>query len=98
MPVSIEFIRGVLGVIALGCVFMAARTIVGVRRRWYKVSRLYGWIVRAVLCLVGIAYRHPVDTVEIAIWSVSVVAFAGGYWDATRVRKAEDLTDQIFHQ
>ena len=98
MPVPIEFMRGVLGVIALGCVFLAGRAIVGVRRGSIKVSRLYGWVIRATLCLAALAYRHSVDTVEIAVWCLAVGAFAIGYWEAARVRKQEDLTDQIFHE
>ena len=58
MPVSIEFLRGVLGIIALGCAYMAGRSLVAVRKGWQKRSRLYGWVIRTVACLVAVAFRH----------------------------------------
>ena len=91
-----EFFRGVLGVIALGCMYMVARSVVGVRRGWHKVGRLYAWIIRSMACLAAIAFRHPVDTVDVVVWILSAAAFAAGYWDATRQRKQEDLSKQIF--
>jgi hypothetical protein len=95
MPVSMEFLRGVLGVIALGCVYMAARSAVAVRKGWQKVSRLYGWIIRSTLCLLAVAIRHPVDTVDLIVWALAAVLFAVGYWDASRERKIEDLSHDI---
>ena len=51
MPVSFEFLRGVLGIIGLGCAYMAGRSLAAAYKRGQKTSRLYGWVVRAVLCL-----------------------------------------------
>jgi hypothetical protein len=94
MP-SLEFMRGVLGLLALGCVYLAARSLVAYQRG-AKISRLYGWILRATVCFGAIAFRHEVDTVEIVIWALAAVAFAAGYWEASRVRQREDLTREIF--
>jgi hypothetical protein len=88
MP-SLEFMRGVLGLLALGCVYMAARSLVAFQRGAVKISRLYGWIIRATLCLAAIAFRHPVDTVDITIWALAAVAFAAGYIQASRPPRVE---------
>ena len=61
MTVSFEFLRGVLGVIGVACAFMAGRSLVAVRKGWQKLGTLYGWIIRAVVCLSAIIFRHPVD-------------------------------------
>ncbi len=95
MP-SLEFMRGVLGVLALGCVYMAARSLVAFRRGAVRISRLYAWILRATVCLAAVAFRHEIDTIDIAIWILAAIAFAAGYWEASRPRKQEDLTSQIF--
>ncbi|HXS97530.1 MAG TPA: hypothetical protein VN736_23185 [Candidatus Limnocylindrales bacterium] len=96
MPASFEFLRGVLGVIGIGCSFMAGRAMIAVRRGWMKLPRMYGWIIRAVICLAAVAFRHAVDTEDYAMWGLAVAAFALGAWGASRVKPQEDLTSTIF--
>ena len=59
---------------------------------------MYAWVIRAVLCLLAVWYpmRPDFDTVDVVIWLLAVVAFALGWWGATRVKKQEDLTHEIF--
>ncbi|MBZ5622640.1 MAG: hypothetical protein LAQ69_28485 [Acidobacteriia bacterium] len=96
MPVSMEFLRGVLGVIALGCAHMAGRSLAAVRKGSQKLSRLYGWVIRMTVCLAAVAFRHSVDMVDIAIWALAAVAFAAGFWSASHQKPPEDLTREIF--
>ena|ERR1039458_8112929 len=96
MAVPIEFLRGVLGVICIGCAYMTGRTVATVRKGWHKPSRLYGWIVRMVLCLAAVAFRHPVDVVDIVIWALSAVAFSSACWNMSREKEEEDLSHTIF--
>jgi hypothetical protein len=96
MPVSYEFLRGVLGVIGLACAYMSGRSLLAVRKGWQKLSRLYGWILRAAACLGAMVLRHPLDTMTMIVWAVAVVAFAAGYWQALHQKPPEDLTEQIF--
>jgi|SRR5664279_137216 hypothetical protein len=96
MAVPIEFFRGVLGFICAACAYMAGRTFVTVRKGWHKPSRLYGWLVRMILCLAAVAFRHPVDTVDIVVWIVAAVAFSAAVWDVSREKKHEDLGHTIF--
>jgi len=92
----IEFFRGVIGIIGAGCAFMLGRTLVAVLKGRLKSSRLTGWVLRTVLCMGAVAIRHPLDRVDLMVWSAAVVAFAGGWRVATHQKPPEDLTRQIF--
>ncbi|HLK50951.1 MAG TPA: hypothetical protein VKT49_22570 [Bryobacteraceae bacterium] len=96
MPVSLEFLRGVLGVLCVLFAHMAGRSAIAVRKRQQKVSRVYAWIFRAAVCAFGVAFRHPVDAIDMGVWILSAAAFAVGWWDASREKKTEDLTGRIF--
>ena len=96
MPVPIEFLRGVLGVLCVFFAHMAGRAVVAVRTGRGKLSRLYAWILRTVVCAAALVFRHPVDLAAIVLWSLAVLAFAAGLWVASRPRKDEDLTSVIF--
>jgi len=85
-----------VGFIGIGCAYMLARALVGVRKGRSKLSHFYGWLLRSVVCLGAVAFRHPLDLTDMVIWGLAVVAFAAGWWDASRERKVEDLTLQIF--
>src|SRR5215471_358603 len=45
MPASFEFLRGVLGIIGLGCAYMAGRAFAMFQKGAVKIGRLYGWII-----------------------------------------------------
>jgi hypothetical protein len=96
MPVPIDFLRGVLGLIGAGCAHMLGRTVIAVRKGWQKPPRIYGWAIRTGACLAAMAYRNPVDAAAILIWTLAAAAFAAGLWAASRERKEEDLTRTIF--
>jgi hypothetical protein len=96
MPVSLEFMRGILGFIGIGCAFMLGRSVVAVQRGWQKQSKLIGWAIRVLLCLGAVAFRHSVDAAAIVVWSFSAIAFGVGLWETSRHRKEEDLTKTIF--
>ena len=96
MPVSLEFLRGALGMLCVLFAHMAGRSGTAVRKGQQKVSRLYAWLLRALVCAIGVAVRHPLDAIDIGVWALSAAAFAMGWWDASRAKKTEDLTRQIF--
>jgi hypothetical protein len=96
MPESMEFLRAVLGLIGAGCAAMAARALVGVRKGWLKPSRAAGWLIRTVLCLAGVMFRHRVDALEIAVWVLMAAAAGVGWWVAAHPKPQEDLTTRIF--
>ena len=96
MPVSLEFLRGALGVLCILFAHMAGRSGAAVRKRQQKVSRVYAWVLRAMVCGIGVALRHSLDSIDIGVWVLSAAAFAAGWWDSSREKKTEDLTQQIF--
>jgi hypothetical protein len=77
---------------------MLGRSAVAVRKGQVRVSRMYGWLIRATLCLLAVWYpsRPSVDREDIIIWVLAAAAFAYGWWDASRVKVQEDLTHEIF--
>src|SRR5271157_1916001 len=96
MAVPTEFLRGLLGFLGLSSAFMTGRSAVAVRKGWQKPSRLYGWAVRTVVCVVAVAFRNPVDTVDLIVWGLAALAFVGGVLSVLRQKPPEDLTRQIF--
>lgn len=96
MPVPIEFLRGVLGVLCVFFAHMAGRSYGAVRQGRQKLSRFVGWALRTVLCGAIVVFRHEVDSIAIGVWGFALIAFALGLWDIIRPRKQEDLTDEIF--
>lgn len=96
MPVSFEFLRGVLGVLCVLFAHFAGRTAVLVKKGQQRVSKLYAWILRGAACAFAISIRHPTDSVDIGVWGFSVLAFALGWWVASREKKIDDLTHEIF--
>jgi hypothetical protein len=91
-----EFLRGLLGLLGMGAAFMTGRSAVAVRRGWQRPSRLYGWVIRTVVCVVAVAFRNPVDTVDLIVWALAAVALAGGVLSVLRRKPPEDLTPRIF--
>src|SRR5215467_10618550 len=99
MPsVPFEFLRGVLGVLTIFFAHMAGRSAMAVRKGQQRVSRLYGWVLRTVVCAVILVFRHPVDGTAIAVWALAAAAFAAGLWTVSRQKPPEDLTHEIFPQ
>jgi hypothetical protein len=91
-----EFLRGLLGFLGTSSAFMAGRSAVAVRKGWQKPSRVYGWAIRTVVCVAAVAFRNPVDTIDLIVWALAAVAFAGGMRSALRQKPPEDLTRRIF--
>ena len=91
----IELLRVILALIGVGSAFMAGSTLAAVRKGTVKVGRHYAWMVRAVVCLAAIAFRHSLDAVMIGGWALSIVAFAGGWWQASHQKPPEDLSHDI---
>jgi hypothetical protein len=94
--VPMEFLRGVLGLLGLGCAYMLGRTLVAVRHGQVKLTRLYAWLLRTLVCLLALSFRHGVDGVTVAMWALAAAGCAGGFWQASHQKPPEDLTHEIF--
>ena len=96
MPVSFEFLRGVLGVLGIFFAHLAGRAGAQARKGTQKLTRFYGWLLRAAACVFVISIRHELGALDITIWVLCAAAFGLGWWDAARARPPDDLTKQIF--
>jgi hypothetical protein len=96
MPVSFELLRGMMSIIGLACAYMAGRALAAFHRQEQPISRLYGWIIRTVLCLAAIVFRHTVDLTAMAVWGMATVLFGVAYMHTLHRKPPEDLTDEIF--
>jgi len=92
----LEFLRGMLGLLCIFFAHMAGRSAESVRKGQQKITKLYAWILRTVVCALVIVFRSSVDTMAIGIWVVSLAAFALGMFAVSRQKPPEDLSDQIF--
>ena len=96
MPVSFELLRGMLGLIGLACAYMAGRALAAFHRQEQPISRLYGWVIRTVLCLAAIVFRHTIDLTAMLLWGLAAALFGVGYMQKLHRKPPEDLTDEIF--
>ena len=97
MPnVPVEFLRGVLGVLCIFFAHMAGRSFMAVRKGQQRISRLYAWVLRTLMCAVILVFRHPLDNIAVAVWTLAAAAFAVGAWSFSRQKPPEDLTHEIF--
>ena len=85
-----EFLRGLVGVIGIGCAYMVGRSAVAVRHGWQKPGRLYGWVIRMLVCLGAVAFRHSIDTALLIIAALAAVAFSAALWDTSREKKRDE--------
>lgn len=91
----IELLRVLIGLIGVGSAFMAGHTLAAVRKGLLKATRHYAWMVRAVVCLAALAFRHAPDAIMIGGWALAAVAFAAGWWQARHQNPPEDLSQEI---
>jgi hypothetical protein len=96
MPVPIEFLRGVLGLLCIFFAHVAGRTSAAVYAGRQRRSRLYSWNLRMAVCGAALLFRHEVDGVVIGVYLLAAVAFAGGWWLESKPKQEEDLTREIF--
>lgn len=96
MPVPIDLLRGVLGLL---CVFFAhwlGRSVARVRRG-ERPGGLFRWTVRTVLTGLAVAWRYGMDGIMIAVLIGAAASAALGAWLEWRPPEPEeDLTEQIF--
>ena len=95
MPVSLEFLRGVLGALSLFFAHFLGRACVNVSRGKVRKRALYMWVLRYLVTIAAVCY-HVVDRLALIVIALDVVAFALGVWDERRPHKEEDLTKTMF--
>ena len=96
MPVSLEFLRGMLALLALFLANMAGRSNAAARRGRVAKNRVYAWVIRLAVCGAAVAYRSRFDLIDIALCVLAALGLAAGYWEESRPRSQEDLARKIF--
>jgi hypothetical protein len=95
MPVSLEFLRGLLGGLSIFFAHFFGRTVVKVSKGRARRRALYTWALRFILTIAAICYRS-VDQLAIIVLTLCAVAFGAGWWDEWRPKHEEDLTHTMF--
>ena len=95
MPVSLDFLRGLLGGLSLFFAHFLGRTIVKVSKGKQGRRPLFTWALRFALTIGAVCYR-AVDKLAIVVLLLDVVAFGAGWWDEWRPKREEDLTHTMF--
>ena len=95
MPVSIEFMRGVLGALSLFFAHFLGRAAVNFSRGLQRKRSFYSWLLRYVVTVAAVCWRG-VDRMAIIFLALSVVSLGVGVWDERRPKKDEDLSRTIF--
>ena len=96
MPLPLDFLRGLIGSLGVGCAFLLAQALVMLRKGRGKLGNFYAWLIRTGLCLGALAIKHSIDAEALVIWILAAAAFSVGYWEAARQKQPEDLTRTIF--
>lgn len=95
MPIPLDFLRGLLGLLCLFFAHLLGRSIVRMRRGRGARS-LYGWLVRTLITAGAILWHRGLDTIAIVFYTLSAASLVIGVWDEQRPKKQEDLTREIF--
>jgi hypothetical protein len=95
MPVSLEFLRGLLGGLSIFFAHFFGRAVVKVSKGKERRRALYTWAIRLILTIGAICYR-AIDRLAIIVLMLDIVAFGLGWWDERRPKRDEDLTRTIF--
>lgn len=91
MPVPLDFLRGLLGMLAILFAHLLGRSIVRVRRGSAPSRSLYGWLIRTLLCLGAVLWRSGCDRISIVVFVLAAASLSLGAWQEQRPRKHEDL-------
>lgn len=95
MPVSLEFLRALLGALSVFFAHFLGRTIGKISRSKPARRPLFTWGIRFALTLGAVCYR-AVDRLALITMFLDVIALAIGWWDEWRPKHEEDLTQTIF--
>ena len=96
MPVPLNLLRGLLGLLCIFFAHLLGRSIVGVRRRVQRPRSLYGWLIRTLITACAILWGGGLDRLAAVAYVLAAASLALGIWEEQRPKKQEDLTRQMF--
>lgn len=83
------FLRFFLGILAVFFAFNLGRAIAHKRR-------VFGWALRTTVTLLAVFWGHPFDWQDAVVIGLTLLAAAGGYFQAIRPKHEEDLVGKMF--
>lgn len=95
MPIPVDVLRVVLGLLCLFFAHFLGRAIVRMRRG-QRARSMYGWLLRTVITAGAVLWRRGLDNISIVILTLAAAALVVGVWDEQRPKPQEDLTKEIF--
>jgi len=95
MPIPLDVLRVVLGLLCLFFAHLLGRSMVRARRGLGARS-LYGWLIRLAITAGALLWGRGLDNLAIAMLTLAAASLAVGMWDEQRPKKQEDLTKEIF--
>jgi len=95
MPIPLDVLRIVLGLLCLFFAHFLGHSIVRVQRG-QSTRSLYGWLIRTIIAGAVILFRRGLDGISIAAFTLAAVSLVIGAWDEQRPKRQEDLTKEIF--
>jgi hypothetical protein len=95
MPIPLDLLRALLGLLCLFFAHFLGRSIVRVQRG-QRARSLYGWLVRTAIAGGAILWHRGVDTLAIVVFTLMAASLVVGFWDEQRPKRHEDLTKEIF--
>jgi Flp pilus assembly protein TadB len=95
MPVSLEFLRGLVGGLSIFFAHFLGRSIARVSKGREGKRPLYTWAFRYALAVAAVCY-HGVDRLAIIVFVLGVLLLVIGWWDERRSKREEDLTRTMF--
>jgi hypothetical protein len=96
MPIPLDILRVILGLLCIFFAHFLGRSIVRVRRGLQRPRNLYGWLIRFIITAGAILWRRGFDVISIVVFVLAAASLALGVWDEQRPKRQEDLTKQIF--
>src|ERR1039458_10177541 len=95
MPIPVDILRVVLGLLCLFFAHFLGRSIVRVRRG-QRARSFNGWLIRTAITGGAILWRRGLDGIAIVAFTLAAASLVVGMWDEQRPKKQEDLTKEIF--
>ena len=95
MPIPLDVLRVVLGLLCLFFAHFLGRSMVRMRRGQGARS-MYGWLLRTAIAEGAILWHRGLDGIAIVAFTLAAASLVVGMWDEQRPKKQEDLTKEIF--
>src|SRR5260370_7150060 len=95
MPVSLEFLRGLVGAISVFFAHFLGRSVALTVKGQGRKRPLFTWTLRYALSIGAVCY-HGVDRLAIGVLAADPLLFALGCWDECPPHRHGDLTPPPF--